>query len=76
MNSHWLRGYGDPPPETVIVVGMSHEFAQSAFESCQIVGHVSNCFGIKNSAIHNTEAELRRHSTDFWARNSASRRFS
>ena len=55
MNSHWLRGYGDPPPETVIVVGMSRDFAQSAFESCQIAGHVSNRFGIKNSAIHNTD---------------------
>jgi len=30
MNSHWLRGYGDPPPETVIVVGMTRDFAQSA----------------------------------------------
>ena len=28
--SHWLRGYGDPPPETVIVVGMTRDFAQSA----------------------------------------------
>jgi hypothetical protein len=51
MNSHWLRGYGDPPPETVIVVGMSRGFAQSAFESCQIAGHVSNRFGIANGAI-------------------------
>jgi hypothetical protein len=55
MNSHWLRGYGDPPLETVIVVGMSRDFAQSAFESCQIAGHVSNRFGIKNSAIHNID---------------------
>ena len=55
MNSHWLRGYGDPPPETVIVVGMSREFAQSAFESCQIAGHVSNRFGIANGAIRATD---------------------
>ena len=55
MNSHWLRGYGDPPPETVIVVGMSREFVQSAFEFCQIAGHVSNRFGIENSAIRDTD---------------------
>jgi len=22
-NSHWLRGYGEPPPQTVIAVGFS-----------------------------------------------------
>jgi len=55
MNSHWLRGYGDPPPETVIVVGMSRDFAQRAFESCQIAGHVSNRFGIGNSTIRNPD---------------------
>jgi hypothetical protein len=42
MNSHWLRGYGDPPPEEVIVIGMSREFAQSAFESCQIAGPIAD----------------------------------
>jgi hypothetical protein len=42
MNSHWIRVYGDPPPKTVIVVGMSREFVLSAFESYQIAGHVSN----------------------------------
>jgi hypothetical protein len=55
MNSHWLRGYGNPPPETVIVVGMSRDFAQSAFESCQIAGHVINRFGIANGAIRGTD---------------------
>jgi hypothetical protein len=55
MNFHWLRGYGDPPPETVIVVGMSRDFAQSAFESCRIAGHLSNRFGIENGAIRETD---------------------
>ena len=70
MNSHWLRGYGDPPPETVIVVGMSRDSARSAFESCQIAGHVSNRFGIKNSVIHNTDIfvchGLRQPWPSFW----------
>ena len=55
MNSHWFRGYGDSPPETVIVVGMSREFAQNTFESIQIAGHVSNRFGIGNSSIRNAD---------------------
>jgi hypothetical protein len=58
MNSHWIRGYGDPPPKTVIVVGMSREFVESAFESCQTAGHVSNRFGIENSVIRNTDIFL------------------
>jgi len=70
MNSHWLRGYGDPPPETVIVVGMTRDFAQSAFESCQIAGHVSNRFGIENSTIRNTDIfvchSLRQPWPRFW----------
>ena len=70
MNSHWLRGYGDPPPETVIVVGITRDFAQSAFESCQIAGHVSNRFGIENSTIRNTDIfvchRLRQPWPGFW----------
>lgn len=72
MNSHWIRGYGDPPPETVIVVGMSREFVQSAFESSQIAGHVSNRFGIENSVIRNTDIflchSLRQSWPLFWQR--------
>jgi hypothetical protein len=68
MNSHWLRGYGDPPPETMIVVGMTREFAQSAFESCQIAGHVSNRFGIENSTIRNTDIFVCRSLRQSWPR--------
>jgi hypothetical protein len=60
MNSHWIRGYGDPPSKTVVVISMSREFVQSAFESCQIAGHVNNRFGIENSLIRNTPREGRR----------------
>jgi hypothetical protein len=70
MNSHWLRGYGDPPPETVIVVGMTRDFVQSAFESYQITGCVSNRFGIENSTIRNTDIYvchgLRQPWPQFW----------
>jgi hypothetical protein len=41
---------------------MSREFVQSAFESYQIAGHVSNRFGIENSAIRNTEIFFCGHS--------------
>ena len=50
-NSHWLRGYGDPPPETVIAVGFSPADLDSIFEACQTAGHSNNPFGIENSAV-------------------------
>jgi Dolichyl-phosphate-mannose-protein mannosyltransferase len=72
MNSHWYRGYGKPTPETVIVVGMPRAFAEGAFESCEIAGHVTNRFGVKNSAVPNTEIfvcrGLRKPWPSFWQR--------
>ena len=50
-NSHWLRGYGDPPPETVITVGFRRVDAEAVFESCEPAGHFEFPFGLENSAI-------------------------
>ncbi|MGB7846600.1 MAG: glycosyltransferase family 39 protein [Candidatus Acidiferrum sp.] len=47
-NSHWYRGYGDPPPETVIAVGVSRDVIDRAFESCEVAGHLANPYGINN----------------------------
>lgn len=48
INSFWQRGYGDPPPETLIVVGLSHGFLERNFSSCKLAGHTSNPYGIEN----------------------------
>jgi hypothetical protein len=34
MNSNWLRGYGDPPPQTVIAVGFRPDELNPIFASC------------------------------------------
>jgi hypothetical protein len=47
-NSAWLRGYPDPPPSTLIVLGFSRAQADRAFTSCQPAGHNGNPYGIKN----------------------------
>lgn len=47
-NSAWLRGYPDPPPSTLIVVGVSREDADEAFTSCRLAGHNGNSRGIRN----------------------------
>jgi len=51
MNSYWLRGYGDPPPETVIVVGMSRDFVDQNFASCELAAQLTNRSEITNGAI-------------------------
>ncbi len=50
-NSFWARGYGDPPPEILIVIGLSRDFAEHSFESCELVGHVTNRYGVANEEI-------------------------
>ncbi len=48
VNSFWARGYGEPPPEVVIVVGFSRERAERFFAECEPAGRVTNRFGVKN----------------------------
>ncbi len=54
-NSIWARGYGDPPPETVIVVGFEAGYARHFFASCRPVGQVTNQYDVKNEeTTHHT----------------------
>ena len=47
-NSLWYRGYGDPEPETVIVVGFDRAYADYFFKSCTSNGTVTNSYNVKN----------------------------
>ena len=47
-NSAWLRGYPEPPPSTLIVLGFSREQAEKAFTSCRLAGHNGNPYGVEN----------------------------
>lgn len=48
VNSFWLRGYGDHPPETLIVVGFSPRFVKANFASCESEGTIANRYGVAN----------------------------
>jgi len=67
MNSYWLRGYGDPPPETVIVAGKDRNFVNENFASCDLVGHLTNQYEIVNNAIDGyADVLLCRHLRQPW----------
>ena len=48
INSYRLRGYGSPPPQTVIVLGFAQHELEQLFVSCSLAGRVSNRFGVEN----------------------------
>jgi len=66
-NTYWLRGYPTPPPETLIVLGLSRRYADELFESCELAGHNTNSYG-----VHNEESDdhpdifLCRHLKQSW----------
>ena len=48
INSYWLRGYGDPPPQVLIVLGFTFDEAKQFLGICDLVGHVTNRYGVMN----------------------------
>lgn len=47
-NSAWLRGYPEPPPTTLIVLGTSREYADRRYTDCRLAGHNTNSLGVNN----------------------------
>lgn len=67
-NSSWARGYGDPPPQTVIVVGLPFEEPSQVFAQCEVAGHKGNPYGVANEeSTRNTSIFLCRHPTKPWS---------
>ncbi len=48
INSFWQRGYGDPPPQTLILVGISRRFMDRNFTGCELAGHTWNRYRVEN----------------------------
>jgi hypothetical protein len=61
-NSLWYRGYGEPEPETVIVVGFDGTYASHFFETCVYQDRVRNSYNVLNE-------ESSRHTSLFICRN-------
>jgi hypothetical protein len=66
-NSFWARGYGDPSPETLIVIGFSREFGERYFGSCQVVGRITSKYGVANEeTTDHPEILLCQHLRESW----------
>jgi hypothetical protein len=48
INSFWQRGYGDLPPETLIVVGASERWVNQHFTGYRIAARSWNRYGVIN----------------------------
>jgi hypothetical protein len=71
VNSFWERGYGNPPPETLIVIGLTRGFVENRFAACEVAGHTWNRFGIANEETRSHPdifvcRHLRQSWPEFW----------
>jgi hypothetical protein len=71
VNSYWLRGYGDPPPQTVIVLGLPQELISDYFQSCELAGQITNRYGVMNEETEDHPdiylcRNLKQPWPDFW----------
>ena len=55
FNSYWAYGYGNPPPQTVIVVGFSSS-VRAQFQSCQFVRTIAVPFNVPNEVEVNHDS--------------------
>jgi 4-amino-4-deoxy-L-arabinose transferase-like glycosyltransferase len=66
MNSNWLRGYGNPPPQTVIAVGFTRDELDRIFASCTWATSLSHPYGIVNKTINSSEVWVCRDVRGGW----------
>jgi 4-amino-4-deoxy-L-arabinose transferase-like glycosyltransferase len=71
VNSYWWRGYPDPPPQTLIVLGLSRHHMEENFQSCELAGHETNPYGVKNEETEDHPdifvcRNLRKPWPEFW----------
>lgn len=71
INSFWARGYGNPPPQVLIVLGLSKKYMNEEFGSCELAGHITNAYGVKNEETGDHPdiyvcRQLKQSWPDFW----------
>jgi len=67
VNSYWARGYGDPPPEQVIVIGSRPDRVARRFDSFVVAGRVPNPHRIANEESEHPDIFLCGKPREGWA---------
>jgi len=70
FDSYWQHGYGNPPPQTLIVVGFPASLLAN-FQDCTLIAPITTPFNIQNEETINHRAiylchNLRQSWPDFW----------
>jgi len=72
VNSFWARGYGDPPPRTLIAVGFDRAALERRFAEVSLAGRIPNPYGLENEESQRPEIYVCRGLLepwpDFWRR--------
>jgi 4-amino-4-deoxy-L-arabinose transferase-like glycosyltransferase len=67
VNSFWARGYGDPPPTIVIVLGGHRDRLEKRYLSVERVGQFPNPLAIDNEEAGHPDIFLCRGPRESWA---------
>lgn len=51
INSYWYRGYGDPPPANLIVLGLRRESLDRIFSACEVAARTPNPLNVRNEEV-------------------------
>src|SRR5581483_5501789 len=66
MNSAWYRGYGAPPPQTIVAVNMDPTLLGRSFISCQVAARLPHPWGIVNDTVLTNEIYVCRGLRIIW----------
>jgi 4-amino-4-deoxy-L-arabinose transferase-like glycosyltransferase len=65
-DSYWLRGYPEPPPQNLIVLGYSADELSALFATCDPAGLVTNAYGVKNEETSHPQIYVCRDPRQPW----------
>ena len=55
FDSYWAYGYGNPPPQTLVVVGFDSDLLKN-FQSCRFIASITTPFNVQNEETINHRA--------------------
>jgi 4-amino-4-deoxy-L-arabinose transferase-like glycosyltransferase len=66
VDSYWYRGYPEPPPQALIVLGYRADELSALFMTCEPAGQVTNQYGVRNEETTHSEIFVCRDPRQPW----------